>query len=729
LGGIIDSEYSTEEAKMIYFIVQVLVNTLALALTIAIVPGVSLHPLQLGAVATLLELLAIGALFGLVNTFVRPIILVLTGRLLLKSIGLLAIVINSLLFYLLAMSTAVIFVANNFVSILLAGILSGLFVALLEAILGLDTPILYASQNKTRFYWRWLGRLPGGLRGNLVENLRLQQSYGIIWRYGVAIALDQTPLRGVRRRMQHIIYPHTQIMVDENPQTAVRLMLQELGPTYVKMGQMAAGRSDILPESWVTELEKLQNEVAPFPYAEVEKRIIQELGAPPESVFATFDQEPLAAASTAQIHRATLTDGEIVVVKVQRPDINVTVRGDLNIMRDVIAKLERRSRWVREMGASELLEEFAESVLMELDYRNEAFNAQLLDYNMRSTPEVQVPTIYEAYSTRTVLTMAYVDGIKITEAVKRDDVTVDREQLARLFLRSMNKQVMLDGFFHADPHPGNVFVSPQQETIIFLDLGMMGALSAKQRMTLVNMVWSLRDGDSKNVAQAVLQMTRHDQNLNLRSFGTDVDRMVKRHLVFSDEIPQLSAVMEDVFILLSRYRLRLDREFALAMKSLMQTETTVTLLAPQLSFFDMAIDEIEGVFLAQLKGEALANRTRDQVRRTTKELIMRLPVWQEAASKWMTQLENGRFILEIDASDINQQMDGLKNNLDRNVRRLVITLILIGLLASFAIGVNAPVMANIPHRTAMWALSPLALMAVIALFYLGAIMWEAWRDR
>lgn len=518
-------------------------------------------------------------------------------------------------------------------------------------------------------------------------------------------------------------------MIDESPQTAVRLMLQELGPTYVKIGQMAAGRSDILPESWITELEKLQDEVAPFPYAQVEKRIHQELGASPQSVFATFDKEPLAAASTAQIHRATLPGGEVVVVKVQRPDINVTVRGDLNIMRDVITKLERRSHWVRGMGFSDLLDEFSESVLIELDYRNEAFNAQLLAYNLRATPDIQVPTIYEKYSSGTVLTMTYVDGIKITEVAKGDGRMADRERLARLFLRAMNKQVMLNGFFHADPHPGNVFINLQQGSLIFLDLGMMGSLTAKQRVVLVNMVWSLKDGNSKNVAQAILQMTRHDQVLDQHAFETDVDRMIKRHLLFSEQIPQLSAVMEDVFVLLSRYKLRLDRAFALAMKSLMQTETTVTLLAPQLSFFDMAVDEIEGIFLEQFQTKVLVEKTKEQVRRTTKEVVMRLPIWQEAAAKWMTQLENGRFVLEVDASELDQQMDELKNNLNQNVRRLVITLILIGMLASLAIASNAPVMANIPHETAMLALSPLGLMVLITLFYLGIVVWEAWKSR
>ncbi len=162
------------------------------------------------------------------------------------------------------------------------------------------------------------------------------------------------------------------------------------------------------------------------------------------------------------------------------------------------------------------------------------------------------------------------------------------------------------------------------------------------------------------------------------------------------------------------------------MKSLMQTETTVTLLAPQLSFFDLAVDEIKGVFLEQFQEKALAEKAKQQMLRTTKGVVLGMPVWQEAASKWMTQLENGRFVLEIDASDVDRKMDELQNNLDRNVRRLVITLLLIGLLA---IASNAPVLANMPHTQAMWAISLLGILTFVALFYLGVIMWEAWRKR
>jgi ubiquinone biosynthesis protein len=195
------------------------------------------------------------------------------------------------------------------------------------------------------------------------------------------VTVDRTPFRGIRRFMQRIIYPQQQVLAGESPEVAVRLMLEELGPTYVKFGQMAASRSDFLPDEWIAELEKLQNEASPFSYEEVDKIIRKGLGAAPEDYFAEFNREPLAAASMAQIHRATLLSGEEVVVKVQRPDIQVSVRGDIAVMREVVSTLEKRALWAKEMGLSNMLEEFAPNLFTELDFRNEAYHARLLEHN------------------------------------------------------------------------------------------------------------------------------------------------------------------------------------------------------------------------------------------------------------------------------------------------------------------------------------------------------------
>ena len=191
-------------------------------------------------------------------------------------------------------------------------------VTILEAIFGLDSPVI-DDAGKSKFYWRWLGLLPKGRRNRIVDNLRLKQVYDTIRRYSIDILVGATPLAGFRHYMQRIIYRDKEIVTEENAPVTVRLMLQDLGPTYVKLGQMIASRSEMLPEEWESELNKLQSEVAPFPYEEAERIISDELGAPPEECFSNFSKEPFAAASMAQVYRASLLSGEDVVVKVQRP--------------------------------------------------------------------------------------------------------------------------------------------------------------------------------------------------------------------------------------------------------------------------------------------------------------------------------------------------------------------------------------------------------------------------
>jgi len=444
---------------MISFLIRLVVNTVALMITIALVPGLHLQVLNGAPRLGFIVFLIIGLLVTLINVLIRPIVLVLTGRWLIRTMGLLTLIINGLLFYLLALIVPVIMTADSIIAVIFAGLVMSLTNTFLEAILGLDSPILN-EKTKSRFYWRWLAKLPPARRERIDQSLRLQHAYNTIRRYGLAVTVDRSPFRGIRRFMQPIIYPGQQVFAGENPEVAVRLMLEELGPTYVKFGQMAASRSDFLPDEWIAELEKLQNEASPFSYEEVDKIIRRELGAAPEEYFADFDRQPLAAASMAQIHRATLLSGGEVAVKVQRPDIDVTVRGDIAVMREVVSTLEKRALWAKEMGLSSMLEEFAQNIFTELDFRNEAYHARLLAHNMRDVPEVRVPAVYEAHSTATVLTMEFMKGIKITEIARREDVALDQTELARAFLRSMNRQVMLDGFFHADPHPGNVLVDP-----------------------------------------------------------------------------------------------------------------------------------------------------------------------------------------------------------------------------------------------------------------------------
>jgi uncharacterized membrane protein YvlD (DUF360 family) len=387
---------------MTYFLIRVIVNTLAAAIVMNVVPGLRLVPFTYfdEPFAAIFSYIVVGLIFGVLHAFVRPLILFLTGRLYIWSMGLLALVTDTFIFLLLSYlaPTAWQVGGTRLFSAILGALVMGLVVMVLEALTGLDSPHLL-EQRHSPFYWRWLGMLPTGRRNRVVENLRTQQMVSTIRRYGVEILVGISPLGGVRRTFQRLIFRRRPVLTDQTPIAKIRLMLQEFGPTFVKFGQMMAGRIETLPIDWQVELGQLQDDVAPFSFGEVREIVQRELGKPPEEAFATFEPKPLAAASTAQVHAATLTGGGRVVVKVRRPNIEVTVKGDLNVIQDVMELIERRVGWSRQFGMSILFQEFAENVLTELDFTNEAYNARLLRHNMQKLPFVHVPQIYGTTST------------------------------------------------------------------------------------------------------------------------------------------------------------------------------------------------------------------------------------------------------------------------------------------------------------------------------------------
>ena len=344
---------------MTYFLVRVVVNTLAVAIVMNVVPGLRLVPNSSlpEPFATSFAYISIGLIFGALHAVVRPAILFLTGRLYIWSMGLLALATDVFIFLLLSYLAPAVWQVGGarLFSALLGAMLLGVIVMGLEALFGFDAPRV-SEVRKSPFYWRWLGMLPTGRRNRLIENLRTQQIISTIQSYAIDIFIGYTPLKGFRRSMQRMIYRVRPRLIEDNPAVKLRLMLQELGPTFVKFGQMAASRIEILPEAWRSELEQLQDDVRPFLYSEVDQIIRRELGKPAGEAFASFDPEPLAAASTAQVHAATLPSGERVVVKVRRPDIEVTVKGDLNVIQDVLKLVERRASWSRRFGLSALFQ-------------------------------------------------------------------------------------------------------------------------------------------------------------------------------------------------------------------------------------------------------------------------------------------------------------------------------------------------------------------------------------
>jgi len=717
---------------MLYFIVRLIANAIAVALTVLLTPGVDLQPNVTGLFNTAFGLILLGLFFGLINSFVRPFVLLITGRLVIGTMGLFTLIINGLLFFLL-FSIAPEFLSVSepiFLRSILAGALMAIFVIVVEALFGLDSPVIDGS-GESKFYWRWLSKVPPDYRKTIVANLRLKQDYDIIRRFGLDIMVGLTPLAGFRRFWQRLIYPNKQVVIEESAPETVRLMLQELGPTFVKLGQMAASRSEILPPEWQTELNLLHAQVDPFPYDEAHRIILQELGAPPKELFATFETVPLAAASTAQIHCATLMSGEDVVVKVQRPDIDVTVRGDLQVAHDMINTLEKRAKWARNLGLSGMLDEFAANVIEELDYRNEAYNARRLKQDMQRFDDVLIPTIYGEYSTSKVITMQYVEGVKMTQVEQIEAAGINREELARRFVRAMNQQVLLDGFFHGDPHPGNILVNLETSEIIFLDLGMMGQMNEEQRLALFDIIWSLKNGDAQGLTNILIRLSTAVQPVDEAALTRDIDRLLQRYVVYAEGTPSIAEVAPQAFSLLFTYGLSLDRSLAIALKGLMQAEELVRTLAPDISFLHAAVEEVQVVLMDNIDGEIIYEKVKDTAIQTAKDALVRWPTWKRSLGQWAAQLESGKLTISVDTNEFNQQIGDLDKRLGSSVQQLILGLLLVGMLLGSAIISTVPLreIALFKYLPQDLFIGIFILVAALSLIYVLRIMWNFWRNR
>jgi uncharacterized membrane protein YvlD (DUF360 family) len=479
--------------------------------------GTERLPVFTSTQAGLLGYLLMGVAIGLIDRFVRPLIVAVTGRWVLSTMGVALLIVNVI-----SLWVATIIAPNVAVAaaprLLWFFVAAGLFTiasSIVDAVLGLNVPDVN-DKGEGRAIWRLLEALPTPRRNRIIENIRLQQVYEILYQYGLDIALERTPVGTLRAWFQRRILGRAEATEYQTPESRVRIMLQQLGPTYVKLGQMAASRAEALPPALVTELTRLQSDVAPFPWEQARTILESELGAPVEELYATIETEPFAAASTAQVHRATLPDGRVVAVKIQRPRIVAKTKADLGVLEELARVAEQRFDIARKLGARALIREFARGVLRELDYRNEAYHALRLADAMAKFPLVHIPVVDSERSSQRVLTAEFVNGIKISDVERLRATGMDTSALGSAFIRALVKQVLVDGFFHGDPHPGNVLVDPDTGRIIFLDLGLVGELRPEQRMTLIQLLAGAGAGGDRHASMGQLPRPAHHPHRALR---------------------------------------------------------------------------------------------------------------------------------------------------------------------------------------------------------------------
>lgn len=351
----------------------------------------------------------------------------------------------------------------------------------------------------------------------------------------------------------------------------VRMALEELGPTYIKLGQALASRADLFPEEVVAELRKLQDEVPPIPFEQAREVVERELGAQLEDLFETFEEQPAASASIGQVHHAVLKSGEQVAVKVQRPDIERMIEVDLNTLRLVAQLAERRFAWAARSDFVGLMEEFAQNLRGELVYTSEGHNADRLRENMRGEAGIYVPRTLWALTTNKVLTSERVVGAKPTDEPALSAMGVDRAAVAANVGGAMLRQVLVDGFFHADPHTGNLLViGPAQAA--FVDFGSMGWLGRELREELLRLLVGILEENAGVVCEQLAHIGAISEETNLQALERELDVLVVKYRRFEAGELRFGRVVNRLMSLLFRYQIKMPSEFALLMKALVLTE-------------------------------------------------------------------------------------------------------------------------------------------------------------
>ncbi|WP_318208029.1 ABC1 kinase family protein [Streptomyces sp. SJL17-1] len=392
---------------------------------------------------------------------------------------------------------------------------------------------------------------------------------------------------------------------------ALRRTLEDSGVTFVKLGQLLSTRRDLLPPEFIDELSKLQNEVPPAPWGQVREQLEVELGAAPEEFFMDFDPTPLAAASIAQVHRAKLADGRPVVVKVRRPGIVRIVDRDLDIVRRMARTLQRRFTWARSIGAVDLAEGFADSLREELDFRIEARNLATVAAACAGRSPVRLPHVHEELTTARVLVMEALDGIPLGSA----DATLtargtDRDALARTLLDVLLRQIMVDGVFHADPHPGNILLLPD-DSLALIDFGSVGRLDTRLQGSLRRLLAGIDQRDPAGVRDAFVEIMDRSDAVDGESLERSLGRFMARHLG-----PGLTPDLEmftDLFRIVSAHGVAVPAEVAAVFRALATLEGTLAHLAPGFNIVNESRAFADREITAQLRPESLRQVARDEL--------------------------------------------------------------------------------------------------------------------
>lgn len=470
----------------------------------------------------------------------------------------------------------------------------------------------------------------------------------------------------------------------------VRMALEELGATFIKLGQILSTRTDLLPFEYQAEFAKLQDAAPTIPIESVRTTLLAELGKPSEEVFAALDPTPLAAASIGQAHAAILPDGTEVVVKVRRPGVVEQVEEDLEILQHLAATASRRWEVASQYDLVGLVQEFAETLRAELDYLREGHNAERFAANFAEDATIHIPRVFWETTTARVLTLERIHGIKINDLVALDKDTIKRMEVAEHAAQIILKMVFEDEFFHADPHPGNFFIEPDGR-IGLIDFGMVGTVDERTREHLVRILLALTNQDTDRLVDAFLELGVTRQQVDRSSLGRDLEHLVSRYYGQPLGEIALGAILEEMLTIVRRHHLRLPSNLALLVKTIVMNEGLGMQLDPTFRLTTVLVPYAQHLMLRQYSPRFWTKRL-GQAGMDAAWLGTELP---QQLRRMLSELERGNLTMSMRPTDV----DAVIQRFERLGNRIILGIV----LAAFIIGLATLMAGYHPSGWNEWA--------------------------
>jgi len=497
----------------------------------------------------------------------------------------------------------------------------------------------------------------------------------------------------------------------------LRFIMEELGGTFVKLGQLLSLRHDLIPPEYSEEFEKLQDSVKPFSFLAVKKTVESEYGKSLRSVFRKFDKDPIASASVGQVHKAVLKNGDIVAVKVQRPNIGSTFETDIQLMYHLARILEEHMPELKRYDPVGIVREFESYTRKELDYMLEAKNIDVFYQNFKRYPKVRIPKVYWEHTTSKVLVMEYIDGIKISEVKNFSKYKSSRKQIAHNLANAFLKQVLDDGYFHADPHPGNIFLL-KNNRIALLDFGIVGKLTPEDMEKIEDLFIALIEPNVDGIVRCFIDYGFVDEDeIDIRKFRSDL--IIALEDYYGSSLKQIDMVgfAHDIFKIARQYKVKFPVNFVLLLKAMATLEGMAQKLYPDFSFTEFSRPKIEKIIQERLEPAQIFKN----MRHTFEDWKYNMKKFPKDISDGLRAFRKGLKVnLDIDNTDIKR----FTIEVDRSSNRISLSMVMASLILAAAVIMHAQL------QPLVWGYPLLAVVCIfIAVFLLLMLLVSILRER